>query len=218
MNATPESGSPQKSGVRLWGILAIVAAAGFLYLVAANLMRPVESGTEGPAIGHTLPYFQIEALTGDSKPVSRDDLKGRVTVVNYWGTWCPPCRLELPHIVDLAERFRSHPDFRLYAVSCSSGRDEDLEPLRAETQAFLEAGQVAMPTYADQNFASRQAVTMVLNGEQFAYPTTLVLDRGGVIRGLWIGYRSGTERAIAGLVEELLQADSPKAEQPAEAS
>jgi thiol-disulfide isomerase/thioredoxin len=166
---------------------------------------------QGPGIGHTLPYFQIEPLTGDSKPVSRDDLKDRVTVVNFWGTWCGPCRLEFPHIIDLAERFEASPDFRLYAVSCPSSADEDLEKLRGETQAFLEAARIDLPTYADENSASRRAVSMVLGDNGFTYPTTLVFDRRGIIRGVWIGYAPGAEHAMASLVEQLLQPESSTA-------
>lgn len=205
MNATKPQSAPQRgTGIRLWIFLALVAALVFGYLLVGGRSR-VPSGTEGPAIGRHLPYLQLEGLTGGAKSVSLDDLTGRVTLLNYWGTWCPPCRREFPHIVDLAEKFGGHDDFRLYAVSCGQGSDESPDALRGETAAFLKSNQVSLPTFADQNAASRQAMTVALGLDGFGYPTTLVLDRQGVIRGFWVGYEPGTEREMQSLIEELLQ-------------
>jgi thiol-disulfide isomerase/thioredoxin len=208
MDATQTSSAP-RSGVWLWILLAVVAAALLGYLL---IERPMDeqSGTEGPAIGRRLPYLQLEGLTGDAADVSLDDLQGRVTLLNYWGTWCPPCQREFPHIVETAAVFREQADFRLYAVSCGQGRDADLKALRHETQIFLEVTKASLPTYADENAASRQAMTVGLSLEGFGYPTTVVLDRQGTIRGFWVGYSPGMERVIRALIQNLLDESPPQ--------
>ena len=212
MDAT--QGAPpghKTTGRRSWISLLLLVAAILVYVAIVGGRRRPPSGAEGPAIGRRLPYFRLEPLSGDSRSVSLDDLTGRVTVVNYWGTWCPPCVREFPQIVELAVKFGKHDNFRLYAVSCgASGTDADLSELGEETRQFLQSNKFALPTYADQNAASRRAMTVALDfdGGEMAYPTTLVLDRSATIRGLWQGYDPRAAREMATLIEELLQ-ESP---------
>jgi thiol-disulfide isomerase/thioredoxin len=190
---------------RGWLVLAVIAAGILAYLVLVAGRGGGDAGTQGPAIGRKLPYLQLEPLTGDARPVSLDDLAGRVTLVNYWGTWCPPCIREFPELVELAQRFSKQDDFRCYLVSCSADSDDAvLHELRAETAAFLQARNVHLPTYADQNASSRRALATFLQLDGFAYPTTLVLDRQGLIRGFWVGYDPRSVAAMSSLVERLL--------------
>lgn len=212
MDATQGAPAGQKTfGGRSWISFLLLVAAILVYVAIVGGRRGPPSGAEGPAIGRRLPYFRLEPLTGDSKSVSMDDLSGRVTVVNYWGTWCPPCLREFPQIVELAAKFGKHDDFRLYAVSCgASGNDAELGELGEETRQFLLSNRFALPSYADQNAASRRAMTVALDfdGGEMAYPTTLVLDRSATIHGLWQGYDPRAAREMAQLIEELLQ-ESP---------
>jgi thiol-disulfide isomerase/thioredoxin len=213
MDATEGAPASQKTlGGRSWISLLLLVAAILVYVAIVGGPRRTPSGAEGPAIGRRLPYFRLDPLTGDSRSVSLDDLSGRVTVVNYWGTWCPPCIREFPQIVELAEKFGKHEDFRLYAVSCGgSGSDAEIVELADATRRFLEANKVTLPTYADQNAASRRAMILALdfaNGEM-AYPTTLILDRTATIRGMWQGYDPRAPHEMAQLIEELLQDPPP---------
>jgi cytochrome c biogenesis protein CcmG, thiol:disulfide interchange protein DsbE len=204
MEATQPPGAPiGRSHLWTWTTLAVGAAVMFVYLsLVAPGRKPL--GTEGPVIGRRLPYLELQPLTGDSRTISLRDLAGHVTMLNYWGTWCPPCQLEFPHIVKLAGELAAHGDFRLLAVSCGEGRDDDLDELREETQAFLKSRKTQLPTYADQNADSRRAMAITLD-LNLGYPTTIVLDRKGIIRGFWEGYTSGSELDIKDLIERLIQ-------------
>jgi thiol-disulfide isomerase/thioredoxin len=203
MNATHSPGvSEGRSRVWTWTSLAVLAAIVFVYLALVGPGR-TSHGTQGPAIGRKLPYLELQPLTGDSQWTSLRDLAGHVTVVNYWGTWCSPCRLEFPHIVELASKFADRGDFKLLAVSCGEGSDAELDELADETQTFLKSKNGTLPTYADQHAASRRELARFL-GLEFGYPTTLVLDRQGIIRGLWEGYTSGSEVEMSDLVQQLL--------------
>jgi thiol-disulfide isomerase/thioredoxin len=153
--------------------------------------------------------LRLVGLTGTSGGVWFDDLAGRVTLVNYWGTWCPPCIREFPDIVALAERFGSAEDFRLYAVSCGEGPEPSLGELRAQTTAFLASRAPELPTYADPNGESRRAMTAALGLPGMSYPTTLVLDRHGTVRGFWQGYRPRNGQEMAEVVERLLDEPRP---------
>lgn len=218
MNATddPSAASAGRRPIK-WISLVLLAAGVLVYvsIVGGPSRRP--PGSEGPAIGRRVPYLRLDPLTGDSHTVSLDDLTGRVTLVNYWGTWCPPCVREFPQIVELAKKFAAADDFRLYPVSCGEHSDDsDLVALDRDTRQFLKSKGATLATYADPNGASRRAVLIALGPELegFSYPTTIVFDRQGTIRGFWQGYDSHAADEMAALIEDLLRRDSNTSSTP----
>lgn len=153
----------------------------------------------------SLTALHLEPLTGDAPLVQLADLPGEVTVINFWGTWCPPCREEFPHIVELYKKYQGRSDFRLLSVSCRGDAEEDsnLAELRESTEAFLKQRDAEMPTYVDLRGVTRHALNEAIGFQ--GYPTTLILDRRGVIRGHWVGYQPGMEISIAGAINRLLE-------------
>jgi hypothetical protein len=114
----------------------------------------------------------------------------------------------------LTSKFAGQHDFRLLAVSCGGeGSDDTLDELREETQAFLKSKNVTLPTYADQHAASRRELARSLQLE-FGYPTSLILDRQGIIRGFWEGYISGSEVEMSDLVQQLLNEPAGRLDVP----
>ena len=193
-------------------ILAFFAVA-VLALLAIQFFAPSRDlGTDRTAVGHPLPDLRLEPLTGDGQPVRLGDLAGKVVLLDFWGTWCPPCRAEFPHIVAIADKYRDRSDFELLAVSCGSGGDDTSQSLRPATEAFLQDRKLDVATYFDPQGYTRREVDKIAGFE--GYPTTLVLDRSGVIRGMWVGYEPGTERRIGELVAKLLAETPAKKDSP----
>jgi thiol-disulfide isomerase/thioredoxin len=64
---------------------------------------PVASGTD-PAIGSLAPEFSLKSVP-DGKTVSLSSLRGKAVVVNFWATWCGPCKIEMPWLVDLQKKY-----------------------------------------------------------------------------------------------------------------
>jgi thiol-disulfide isomerase/thioredoxin len=205
MHATDSRTKPSgSSAVWGWILLALVAAGSFAYLVVATSPELRDAGTNNPAVGRTMQYLRIEPLVGGGDYVSVDDLEGKVSVVNFWGTWCGPCIREFPELLEMAEHFADRDKFRFYPVSCGQGEDNELDELKAATEEFLQARNVELATYSDQHASTRHALSMLLSMQQFGYPMTLVIDQSKRIRGFWVGYDPRAIGQMRELVEELL--------------
>ena len=149
--------------------------------------------------GQRLPALELVPLTGDGRPVTLDDLKGKVVLVSFWATWCPPCRVELPRLASLRKEFASNNDFVLLAVS--SG-DQDYERLLTDTKQVLSELDLDLPTYADPTSTTQIAFRQVARFEYL--PTSFVMDRENVIQRVWEGYDSSMEAEMRARIEQLL--------------
>lgn len=202
----------------LSALVVLVAIAAVSLVVLPSLLeetrsfRPSPSRTSPhPGVGKPLDDLALEPLTGDGQPVTLPGLAGTVAVVNFWGTWCRPCREEFPHLVEIYREFRQRPEFAMLFVSCAPGRDEEVGTLRQETQDFLEESKYEVPTYWDPESRTRRAFHRAATLQGF--PTTFVLDQKGVIRGVWPGYNPNIEHEIRQLVVRLLD-ESPPTQKP----
>ena len=133
---------------------------------------------------------------------------GKVTLLNFWGTWCPPCRLELPGLVRLAARLRDNPAFQVVAVSCGGRPPEDLDALAEETAAFLDktfkpSERTALVAWADPSGRTRQICGSLYGFG--AFPTTYLVGPDATIRQVWVGYRPRDEADVARAVVSLLK-------------
>ena len=81
---------------------------------------------------------------------------------------------------------------------------EDVTSLRRDTEELFNQKGIVMPTYADPDWKTRDAALDVTE-DGFSYPTTLVLDRSGVIRAVWIGYHESYTEQMRDLVTRLLK-------------
>jgi thiol-disulfide isomerase/thioredoxin len=202
--------SPQPVARALWPWLLLLA--GVLLVVALRFaLRPDAStgrdGQDADAVGTRIAALALEPLTGDPPPVSLADLQGKVTFINFWGTWCGPCAVEFPHLVELEQHFRSEPDFQFLSVSSNSDPRDDLG-LAKSTAEFLKQQQAKFPTYRDPDAKTIISLVESAKLSGFGFPTTIVVDREGIIRGIWVGYRPGDEKGMRQTVERVLLGDT----------
>jgi len=135
------------------------------------------------------------ALAGDTldgSTVALADLEGSVTVVNFWATWCKPCREEQPELE------RIYRDYRDQDVSFL-GVDERDDP--AAARAWIERFHVTYPSIVDE--AGAWADDFAL----FGYPDTFVVDEGGTIR--WAIYGQTSEAQLRDVLDQVLESPSP---------
>ena len=158
-------------------------------------------------VGKSVPKISLVSLdTGDETLT----LSEKITLLNFWGTWCPPCRQELPGLARLASRLADDPRFQLIAVSCGGGKRDDLDQLRRETEAFLASTRIALSPWADPTGATRLRFTEAFGFR--AYPTSYLIGPDQKILAIWTGYSPSVETQIAQSVarslKQLSQTDS----------
>ena len=136
------------------------------------------SGTRPPRIGTAAPDFTVR----DSEhAVSLSELKGKVVVLNFWATWCPPCIEEMPSLVRMQQRMQAK-GVTVLAVSV----DADDSSYRR----FLKDHNVNLLSVRDPDQKSNS-----LYGT-FKFPETYIIDRNGVMRRKFIGAVDWTEPEI----------------------
>ncbi len=134
----------------------------------------------------TAPEWGLRDLAGN--PVKSDQFKGKVVVVDFWATWCPPCREEIPGFVDLHRRYA---DQGLVIVGISLDRTGP-----SAVKAFVEKFGMKYPVVIGD------ARTVEAFGGVEAIPTTFVIDRTGKIVGKHVGFadREAFEKEIKRLL------------------
>jgi len=174
--------------------LAITAAS---IITLAGCGGPPPHPAVGRAVGR-LPLVSI-VEPGRRPPT----FAGKVTLLNLWGTWCPPCRRELPGMARIANRLAADPRFQLIAVSCGGGGRDDLTDITAATREFLAAQRLELEPWADPD-----GTTRIILAESFgfgAYPTTYLVGPDATVRAVWMGYRDRDEADMARAVVEALK-------------
>jgi len=163
-----------------WGIIA-VAVLGVMeqtMQIAENpdLVKPMTSGDPAPAFA--LP--RIDPTGKLAERVALAQSRGKVTVLDFWATWCGPCLVAMPRLEKLA---RSHPDVAVLAIN--------LDDAVAARAVFNEHGYTMTLLADDSDVRDRYGVSSI--------PHTVIIDRSGVVRHVVRG--SGTD--LAALVEPL---------------
>jgi thiol-disulfide isomerase/thioredoxin len=158
-----------------------------------------------PVVGQLLPPLDLQPLVNSDSAPTSEALVGKVTVLHFWGTWCPPCRDEFPGFVKLAKKFENEPRVAIVSVSCSGGPEYNLAELKSETEAYLTDIAPSMPTVCDPAAMTRAQIAMLLSGGTIGYPTTILADSGGRILEVLAGYREGDMEKLQTRIEAMMK-------------
>jgi len=150
----------------------------------------------GPAIlgievGNIAPDFNLKKLGGGRSSLS--DYRGTVVLVNFWATWCGPCKAEMPSMEALYQQFERE-DFEILAVSI----DIDKTP---EVNAFIKNYGFTFPVLLDDQF------TVNDHYQVRVVPTTVVVDRKGIITHRLLGAKDWNDRDSQLFIEKLIQSN-----------
>jgi cytochrome c biogenesis protein CcmG/thiol:disulfide interchange protein DsbE len=127
------------------------------------------SGTRPPRIGTAAPNFTLQDA---DRKLTLSDYQGKIVVLNFWATWCPPCVEEMPSLIQMQQRMK---DKGVVVLAVSLDEDE------SAYHKFLKDHGVNVITVRDPAMKSSD-----LYGT-FKYPETYIIDRNGVLQRKFIG-------------------------------
>jgi len=163
----------------------------FLVTLVITLAIMMPNGTTaanvGPQIGNQAPDFTLNNLASKSVGLYQVIKENKVTLINFWGMWCPYCVQEIPELVDFYKQYHQR---RVEILAINVGDNPNVVPL------FVKEKQMSFPVLIDKN-------NWVNNLYQITgFPTTFIIDSQGKIKDMIVG---GTNQAaLAAKVEMVL--------------
>src|SRR5512143_2601492 len=176
---------------RRWMVLftgALVLGVAWIFL--SRVENPIggSNAPPNPQVGFSAPVFTLASLTGES--ITLSDLRGKVVVLNFWASWCPPCRAEMPALNAVYQKFR---DQGLIVLGVNTTFQDDETSARAAVRDWG----LSFPIAFDRDgVTSRQYRVQ-------AMPTTFFIGRDGVIGDIVLGGPM-SEALIASKIEKLM--------------
>ena len=162
------------------GLVAVVTITAIPFLAYRFAIRKV--AIAAPAFSFTRP---------DGTRISSAELRGRVVVLDFWATWCPACRRELPEVEKLYRRYQLRREISIWAIDINTEGETPQKALE-----FMRRHRYTLPVAFDERNASDRLV-----GDS-GFPSLLILDKSGRIRLIHSGY-DGSERFQAELSAEI---------------
>jgi thiol-disulfide isomerase/thioredoxin len=132
------------------------------------------------------PDFAVQDLAG--KQVKLSDFRGKVVFLNFWATWCPPCRAEMPSMQRVYEKYKDKIAFM--AV--------DMQEKKDKVAPFVQKEGYTFPIYLDE----RGAAAMMYGIQSI--PTTFIVDKQGNIAAAAIGAREWDTPAVYAVIDALV--------------
>lgn len=141
-------------------------------IVAVTTTACVLNENSGPPrVGEPARVYEATTLAGE--PVSLEDLRGKVVLLNLWATWCTPCRLETPYLQSVYEEYKDR-GFEIVGISMDTGDAED------DVAMFVDEFDVTYTILHDPTMRGMELYQVL------GLPATFLIDRDGVLR--WMRY------------------------------
>ena len=179
------------------GIVPLLALAGLAALLTGALVLLRGPAFEVARVGAAAPDFALPGLAGE--PVVLSQQRGSVVFVNFWATWCPPCRDEAPSLERLYAKLRDD-GFRVLAVSVDAAGEE------AAVDAFVLEFGLSFPILLDPGKRAHDSFGVT------GVPETYLIDAQGRLAERFIGPRDWDDPRYARVVRRLLAERDPGAE------
>ena len=160
-------------------LMALTAERGNL---SANDVRPEE--------GHLAPDFTLKTLEG--KTLRLSELQGKkVVLINFWATWCPPCRVEMPTLQTIYSDYKGK-GLEILAVNIEPDANQEIREFTKELR-------LTFPVLLDPD------MKVTRNYRVFGVPVSMLIDHQGIVRARDFGYRDWTDKESRRQVESLLK-------------
>jgi peroxiredoxin len=148
-------------------------------------------GNTGGLVGNQAPDFSVKAVAGGRGTMSLKSLRGKVVVVDFWGTFCEPCKKSFPKLQDLNTKYGAS-GLKIIGISEDESDDKDKIPGFADTYG----AKFMLGWDADKAIAR--------NYKPETMPSSFIIDKKGVVRYAHVGYHDGEESEVEKEIKELL--------------
>ncbi|MBL7683998.1 MAG: redoxin family protein [Flavipsychrobacter sp.] len=139
-----------------------------------------------------LPNTQIKDVnTGKKVAFDQTVEKGKVTLINFWATWCVPCKKEIKNVREKLPNWKKEADFNYITISIDESRAEGLVRSYAKSQGW------DFPYYIDANSDLKRSLNFQ------TVPFTIVIDKNGKVAYSHAGYEEGSEEEVWNKIKEL---------------
>ncbi|REB11180.1 TlpA family protein disulfide reductase [Sporosarcina sp. BI001-red] len=170
-----------------YAIAILLIGTMIVMMVKSNLDKPevidtanteaMSKKTAGSGLeqGDTPPDLELETLTGDKVRLS--DLKGKKVILNFWATWCPPCKAEMPHMENFYKKLKPEDNVELVSVNLTTAENRGQKAV----EEFADAYELTFPILLDTEDLG------MTDYKVFSIPTTYILRTDGTIDNQIVG-------------------------------
>ena len=154
----------------------------FLFTLLFSLAFAAAQG-----VGSQAPDFLLVDQGGE--PIRLSDFAGTPILLNFWATWCPPCREELPLFQRVAEEV-GEGELQVLLVNNDEGRDRAIQFLEAnniELETALDATSEQRERFMNESLTPDSTLEVMRRYRARGMPTTIFIDADGIIQGVWVG-------------------------------
>lgn len=142
-----------------------------------SLGKEMDERKTGLSNGDTPPDFTLTSL--DGKNVTLSELRGKKVVLNFWATWCPPCKAEMPHMQNYYEQYAKKDNVEIIAVNLTSEeRDVTADAKIDSVMTFRDSFDLTFPILLDQDPKNSIGIAYQI----LTIPTTYFIDSNGYIQ------------------------------------
>lgn len=172
------------------GLAILFVPAVKVFFISAMINIGLMRAPTAPATEVSKVPAKILLRTATDSLFSTEQLKGKVLIINFWATWCPPCRAEMPSINELYHHYKNNPRVMVLAV--------DADGKLPAAQSFMTNNGYDLPVYA-------LAGQLSPNLDFETIPTTLILDGKGYVAARHEGAANYASKGFYAFIDELVK-------------
>ena len=132
--------------------------------------------------------FTLQDLEG--KPISLSDYKGKIVFIDFWATWCPPCRMSIPYVEKLYQKYKKSEDIVVLGINLQEDKDTITK--------FMQKQKMNYPILLSDN-------KVISNYKISSIPQFFLIDRNGDLYNKYVGFAPGVEELWQKDIEKLLK-------------
>jgi peroxiredoxin len=156
--------------------------------LSAILALLISMNTYGAKIGETAPDFTLKSMSGQNFNLTEQ--RGNIILINFWASWCGPCRQEMPVLQELQDKYQDL-GVQVWGINVEqenqAGRD------------FLANLDLSFSIFFDETNKLSEAYNVE------AMPTTVIVDRDGIVRYVYRGFKKGYGKKYAKAIKKLIR-------------